>query len=95
MVLLNLFNPPFDEPNHIVLVSAWEALVILDEDIPEHAGEYYSQTSMYRDNECNEGGWPMNSPNPKANDRKLEDGLWALSCSEVGITESKPLKKGA
>ena len=68
---------------------------LLDEDIPDHAGEYYSQTSMYRDKDCNGGGWPMKSPNPRANDRNLEDGLWSLSCSEVGITESKPLKKGA
>ena len=68
---------------------------LLDENIPDHPGEYFSQTSMYRDNECNQGGWPMKSPNPKADDRKLEDGLWALSCSEVGITEMKNLKKSA
>ena len=68
---------------------------LLDEDIPDHSGEYYSQTSMYRDKNCNEGGWPMKSPNPKADDQNLEDGLWALSCSEVGLSESKPLKKGA
>ena len=68
---------------------------LLDSNIPDHAGEYFSQTSMYRNNHCNKGGWPMASPNPMADDRSLEDGLWSLSCSEVGIQETKLLKKGA
>ena len=33
---------------------------LLDADVPNHAGEYYSQISLlYRDKECRAGGWPL------------------------------------
>ena len=52
---------------------------LLDDDVPNHAGAYYSQISrLYADKECRGGGWPMRSPSSsranlgEANDFMLE-----------------------
>ena len=43
--------------------------VLLSDDAALHPGSYFSQSSvLYRDKECRDGGWPMKSPNPNAND---------------------------
>ena len=43
--------------------------VLLSDDAPNHSGAYFSQSSvLYRDKQCRDGGWPMQSPNPNARD---------------------------
>ena len=45
--------------------------VLLNDDVSNHSGAYFSQSSvLYRDKDCREGGWPMQTPNPNA--RNLE-----------------------
>ncbi len=48
-------------------------------------GAYYSQTGVYRDKACNAGGWPLTSPNPRAHDDALAEGLWVRSRELVGL----------
>ncbi|MEO0323870.1 MAG: SDR family NAD(P)-dependent oxidoreductase [Myxococcota bacterium] len=50
------------------------------------SGAYYSQTGVYRDKSCNAGGWPLTSPNPKAHDEALAEGLWTKSRELVGLS---------
>ncbi|WNJ17494.1 SDR family NAD(P)-dependent oxidoreductase [Pontibacter sp. G13] len=64
---------------HSISNSNWESAqtslhVLLADDVPQYSGEYFSQHSvLYRDKECREGGWPMKSPNPHA--QNLEESL--------------------
>ena len=59
---------------------------LLDDDVPNHTGEYYSQNSvLYKNKEDKAGGWPMKSPNPKAYDQNLSDKLYQASREMVGI----------
>lgn len=59
---------------------------LLDDDVPNHAGEYYSQTGvLYSEPECKKGGWPLKSPNPNAHDDKLADRLYTESRKLVGL----------
>ncbi len=56
---------------------------LISDDAPNHNGAYFSQSSiLYRDKECRDGGWPMESPNPNARDmntaRKLVDMSYEL-----------------
>ncbi|MCR9159546.1 MAG: SDR family oxidoreductase [Nannocystaceae bacterium] len=57
----------------------------LADDVPEHAGAYYSQLGVYRDKSCNRGGWPMKSPNPAAHDEATADALYDKSRALVGL----------
>ena len=59
---------------------------LLDDDIPNHSGEYYSQNGrLYPDKECRAGGWPLVSPNPEAhNDHKAKK-LVDVSKELVGL----------
>ena len=60
--------------------------VLLSDDAPNHSGAYFSQSSiLYRDKECRNGGWPMTSPNPHANDLNLARKLVAKTRIMVGI----------
>ena len=59
----------------------------LDPSVEEHPGAYYSQLGIYRDKSCNAGGWPLVSPNPKAHDDELGEGLW--SATEAMIAEAR------
>ncbi len=52
---------------------------LLASDVPDHNGEFYSQTGTYRDKSCNKGGWPMRSPNPVAHDDGVAQRLWEKS----------------
>jgi NAD(P)-dependent dehydrogenase (short-subunit alcohol dehydrogenase family) len=66
------------------MIEPWEGaqttlFAALDPSVEDHAGAYYSQLGMYRDKSCNAGGWPMRSPNPKAQDDALADELWAAT----------------
>ena len=58
---------------------------LLDDDAPNHSGEYYSQNSiLYSNKENRPGGWPM-SPNPSARDPKLAEKLYQVSTELVGL----------
>ena len=59
---------------------------LLDDDAPNHSGEYYSQNSiLYPNKENRPGGWPMPSPNPKAHDVELAEKLYHRSLELVGL----------
>ena len=60
--------------------------VLLNDDVPNHPGAYFSQSSvLYRDKECRDGGWPMASPNPNANDLAKAQRLVAEARALVGL----------
>jgi NAD(P)-dependent dehydrogenase (short-subunit alcohol dehydrogenase family) len=59
---------------------------LLDDDAPNHSGEYYSQNSiLYSNKENRPGGWPMPSPNPHAHDKELAERLYRVSMELVGL----------
>ena len=59
---------------------------LLSDDAPNHSGAYFSQHSvLYRDKECRKGGWPMQSPNPHANDMEAAKKLVEMSYKLVGL----------
>jgi len=60
--------------------------VLLSDDAPNHSGAYFSQSSvLYRDKNCRDGGWPMESPNPSAKDMETAKKLVAMSYEIVGL----------
>ena len=60
--------------------------VLLSDDAPKHSGAYFSQSSvLYRDKECKDGGWPMESPNPNARDMNTAKKLVNKSYELVGL----------
>jgi retinol dehydrogenase-13 len=60
--------------------------VMLSDDAPNHSGAYFSQHSvLYRDKECRDGGWPMESPNPNAKDMDTAKELVDLTYEMVGL----------
>ncbi|MEQ9319113.1 MAG: SDR family oxidoreductase [Polyangiaceae bacterium] len=74
------------------MIEPWEGaqttlFAALDPSVEEHPGAYYSQLGIYRDKSCNAGGWPLVSPNPKAHDDELGEGLW--SATEAMIAEAR------
>lgn len=59
---------------------------LLDDDAPNHSGEFYSQNSiLYPNPENRPGGWPMTSPNPLAHDKELAEKLYHTSKELVGL----------
>jgi NAD(P)-dependent dehydrogenase (short-subunit alcohol dehydrogenase family) len=61
---------------------------LLDDDGPNHSGEYYSQNSiLYPNKENRSGGWPMPSPNPHAHDKELAEKLYHRSLALVGLED--------
>ncbi len=59
---------------------------LLDDDAPNHSGEFYSQNSiLYPNPENRPGGWPMLSPNPLAHDTELAEKLYHRSLELVGL----------
>jgi retinol dehydrogenase-13 len=60
--------------------------VLLSDDAVQHSGAYFSQSSvLYRDRECKQGGWPMETPNPNARDMETARRLVEVSCDIVGM----------
>jgi NAD(P)-dependent dehydrogenase (short-subunit alcohol dehydrogenase family) len=60
---------------------------LLDDDAPQHSGEYFSQNSiLYPKKENRPGGWPMRSPNKYANDADLARKLYEVSLEMVGLS---------
>ncbi len=63
--------------------------VMLSDDAPNHSGAYFSQSNIiYRDSECKNGGWPMETPNPNAKDMEKAQRLVEISRSMVGLDAS-------
>lgn len=61
--------------------------VLLSDDVPNHSGAYFSQSSvLYRDRECRDGGWPMETPNPNARDMETARKLVARTREMVGLS---------
>ena len=59
---------------------------LLDDDAPNHSGEYYSQNSvLYPDKKNRAGSWPMRSPNPNVYDDVLAERLHEKSTQLVGL----------
>ena len=59
---------------------------LLDDEAPQHNGEYYSQNSVfYPDPKDRPGGWPMPSPNPHAHDAELAERLHQRSLELTGL----------
>lgn len=60
--------------------------VMLNDDVMEHSGAYFSQHSyLYSDKECRPGGWPMESPNPNAKDLEMAKKLVEKTRKMVGL----------
>ena len=60
--------------------------VLLSDEAPQHSGAYFSQSSvLYRDAECKDGGWPMQTPNPHARDMEVAKKLVEASYGIVGL----------
>ena len=61
---------------------------LLSDDAPQHSGAYFSQWSiLYRDKQCRPGGWPMETPNPNANNMDTARQLVAMSYDLVGLAK--------
>lgn len=59
---------------------------LLDDDVPNHSGEYYSQNSILYPNKAHRaGGWPLHSPNPNAHDEELSEKLFQASRTLVSL----------
>ncbi len=66
---------------------------LLSDDAPRHSGAYFSQSSvLYRDKECKDGGWPMETPNPNAKNMDTARQLVAMSYDLVGLDSPSPTK---
>jgi len=58
---------------------------LLDDEVPENNGAFYSQNSiLYPDKKNRAGGWPMVPPNPNASDPEQAKRLYELSLELVG-----------
>ncbi|MDJ0626625.1 MAG: SDR family NAD(P)-dependent oxidoreductase [Rhodobacter sp.] len=69
--------------------------VLLSDDAPNHSGAYFSQSSvLYRDRECRDGGWPMESPYPNARDLNKARRLVAHCAEAVGLTNETENNQG-
>lgn len=65
--------------------------VLLSDEATQHSGAYFSQSStLYRDKECKDGGWPMETPNPHARDMEVAKKLVQLSYQTVGMEAPSP-----
>jgi len=72
------------------MIEPWEGAqttlhAVLAEDVPTHAGAFYSQLGQYRDKAADKGGWPLESPNPVAHDDEVADKLWQVSRELTGL----------
>ena len=84
-VLLRPFSGTFGIMNNVD--GAQTSLhCLLDDDVPDHSGKYFSQNSiLYADKECRPGGWPMRSPNENAHDVEMARRLVEVSRLMVGL----------
>jgi retinol dehydrogenase-13 len=62
---------------------------LLSDDAPNHSGAYFSQSSvLYRDRECRDGGWPMETPNPNARNMDTARKLVNMTYDLVGLKKA-------
>ena len=62
---------------------------LLSDDALNHSGAYFSQSSvLYRDRECRDGGWPLESPNPNAKNMDTAKKLVDISYGMVGLQKA-------
>ena len=60
---------------------------LLSDTAANHSGAYFSQSSvLYRDKQCRQGGWPMETPNPNAKNVETARRLVDLSYDLVGLS---------
>ena len=60
---------------------------LLSDTAAKHSGAYFSQSSvLYRDKQCRQGGWPMETPNPNAKNMETARRLVFLSYDVVGLS---------
>ena len=66
---------------------------LLSDTAANHSGAYFSQSSvLYRDKQCRQGGWPMETPNPNAKNMETARRLVDLSYDVVGLsTPNRPV----
>lgn len=59
---------------------------LMSDDVLKHSGAYFSQSStLYRDKECVQGGWPLKTPNPHADDMNVAKQLVTQTYGVVGL----------
>lgn len=73
------------------MIEPWQGAqttlhAVLSDEVPQHAGAYFSQLGMYREKSANGGGWPLRSPNPVAHDEAVVERLWAVSQQATGLS---------
>ena len=84
--LMTPFNSYFTDSNEESAQTSLHCL--LSDDAPNHSGAYFSQSSvLYRDKECRNGGWPMESPNPHARDMNMAKKLVNMSYKLVNLKQ--------
>ena len=84
MAIMRPFTRSMTDSNEESAQSTLHCL--LSDDAPNHSGAYFSQSSvLYRDRECRDGGWPMESPNPNAKNMDTARRLVDLSFDLVGL----------
>ena len=59
--------------------------VLLDENIPNMSGEFFSQVGVYKNKKDRSGGWPMKAPNSKIYDSEMSEKLYEVSKELVGL----------
>ena len=66
---------------------------LLSDTAANHSGVYFSQSSaLYRDKQCRQGVWPMETPNPNAKNMETARRLVDLSYDVVGLSAaSRPV----
>ncbi|XDZ66463.1 SDR family NAD(P)-dependent oxidoreductase [Alphaproteobacteria bacterium LSUCC0684] len=73
------------------LITTWQSVqttlhCLLDEESQYHAGEYFSQGSVfYRSRQHRSGGWPMTSPHPDMQDDQLGLMLYEKAAQLVNL----------
>ena len=83
-ILMKPFMPFISESNEEAAQTSLHCLV--SDEAPQYSGQYFSQRSvLYSDKECRPGGWPMQSPNPNANDMSKAKALVADAYKRVGL----------
>ena len=87
MAIMQPFTRSMTDSNEESAQSSLHCL--LSDDAPNHSGAYFSQSSvLYRDRECRDGGWPMESPNPNAKNMDTARKLVAMSYDLVGLKQA-------
>lgn len=83
-IFMKPFNPFLTDSNEDSAQTSLYCLI--SDEARNHSGAYFSQSSvLYRDKECKNGGWPLETPNPHARDMDMAKKLTALSYKLVKL----------